>query len=118
MVRSRSEGETDMAQLNVRLPDALYEEVQSILKSHLKMDLSEFVREIFVDMILIYSKPGDQVKALALAGERHRMDTNPGMILMLGRDWEDLQDWRQKETTRVLTEDGSIPPPLTPELEE
>jgi hypothetical protein len=76
-----------MAQLNVRLPDALYQEVQSILKEKLKIELSEFVREIFVDMILIYADRGRQAKTLARAGERHRIDTRPGMIMMLSRDW-------------------------------
>jgi len=83
-----------MAQLNVRLPDGLYEEVQSILKEKLKIDLSEFVREIFVDMILIYADRGRQAKALARAGERHRIETKPGMILMLSRDWKAVMQRR------------------------
>ena len=78
-----------MAQLNVRLPDALYQEVQSILKTELKTDLSEFVRDIFVDTILIYhhNHHDRAVEVLKKAGERHRIDTRPGTIMMLMRDW-------------------------------
>lgn len=103
-----------MAQLNVRLADGLYEEVQSILKEKLKIDLSEFVRELFVDMILIYlhNDPRRAAKALTRAGERHRIDTRPGMILMLMRDWQEALQ------TRALAEDivrrekaGLLPPP-------
>lgn len=81
-----------MAQLNVRLSDPLYKEIQNILKSELNTDTSEFVRALFIDMILIYRDAKRGTKVLNEAGERHRIDSRPGTVLMLARDWRDRQD--------------------------
>jgi hypothetical protein len=80
-----------MAQLNVRFPDAFYKQVQRVVYTYLEMDLSSFVRELFIDTILLYE--GGELplteKALAAIGQKHRLKGGPGLVLTLADHWRE-----------------------------
>jgi hypothetical protein len=89
-----------MAQLNVRFPDAFYKQVQRVVYTYLEMDLSSFVRELFIDTILIYE--GGELplteKALAAIGQKHRIKGGPGLVLAMADHWRESKKFgRQLE---------------------
>ncbi len=84
-----------MAQLNVRFPDAFYKQIKRVVYHHLEMDLSSFVRELFIDTLLIYE--GGELplteKALAAIGQKHRMKGGPGLVLALADHWRKNEEF-------------------------
>ena len=95
-----------MAQLNVRFPDAFYKQVQRVVYMYLEMDLSSFVRELFIDTILIYE--GGELplteKALAAIGQKHRIKGGPGLVLTLADHWRKAKEFArelEKEPTEL-----------------
>lgn len=97
-----AKGELDMAQLNVRFPDDFYKHVKRIVYMYLEMDLSSFVRELFIDTILLYE--GGELplteKALAAIGQKHRIKGGPGLVLTMADHWREA-----KKFTRQLEKD-------------
>lgn len=91
-----------MAQLNVRFPDDFYKHVKRIVYMYLEMDLSSFVRELFIDTILLYE--GGELplteKALAAIGQKHRIKGGPGLVLTMADHWREA-----KKFTRQLEKD-------------
>jgi len=81
-----------MAQFNVRLPDAFYKQVQRIVRDHLEMDLSSFVRELFIDAILIYEDRDLPLadRGLAAIGQKHRLEGGPSVVLTMASHWNEL----------------------------
>ena len=89
-----------MAQLNVRFPDDFYKQVKRVVYTYLEMDLSSFVRELFIDTILIYE--GGELplteKALAAIGQKHRIKGGPGLVLTMADHWRESKKFgRQLE---------------------
>jgi hypothetical protein len=97
-----------MAQLNVRFPDAFYKQVQRVVYTYLEMDLSSFVRELFIDTILLYEGGESPLaeKALAAIGQKHRIKAGPGLVLTLADHWcESKKFGRQLEEKPTEFED-------------
>ena len=80
-----------MKQLNVRLTADLYDAVQSLLQENLKMDLSTFVRELFIDALVIYGSHDRAIEVLAEMGQGHRIKQGPGLVLAMADRWRDEQ---------------------------
>jgi hypothetical protein len=100
------EGRITMAQLTVRLPDDFYKQVQWVVNFYLEMDLSTFVRELFIDTILLYEGadlPRTR-KALAAIGQKHRVMGPPALLLTLADFWRGYQEFLrdvEKEPTEL-----------------
>jgi hypothetical protein len=89
-----------MAQLNVRFPDDFYKQVKRVVYTYLEMDLSSFVRELFIDTLLLYE--GGELplteKALAAIGQKHRIKGGPGLVLTMADHWRESKKFgRQLE---------------------
>lgn len=80
-----------MAHLNVRFPDDLYNAVQTLLQENLKMDLSTFVRELFIDALVIYGSHDRAIEVLAEMGQGHRIKQGPGLVLVMADRWREVQ---------------------------
>jgi hypothetical protein len=87
-----------MAQLTVRLPDDFYKQVQRIVNDHLEMDLSTFVRDLFVDTIILWA--GDDLtlaeKALAAVGQKHNLMGPPRLLLIMADHWREQEEMRRQ----------------------
>jgi hypothetical protein len=105
-----------MAQLNVRFPDAFYKQVQRVVYKYLEMDLSSFVRELFIDTILLYE--GGELpfteKALAAIGQKHRIKGGPGLVLTLADHWREAKEFGHT-LDEEPTESEEKMWPMTPE---
>jgi hypothetical protein len=103
-----------MKQLNVRLTADLYDAVQSLLQENLKMDLSTFVRELFIDALVIYGSRDRAIEVLAEMGQGHRIKQGPGLVLAMADRWRDEQAktgaFTEKLTMlfRLLSSDGAV----------
>jgi hypothetical protein len=87
-----------MAQLNVRFPDDFYKQVKHVVYMYLEMDLSSFVRELFIDTILLY-EGGElplTVKALAAIGQKHRIKGGPGLVLTMADEWREAKKFARQ----------------------
>jgi hypothetical protein len=93
-----AKGELDMAQLNVRFPDDFYKHVKRIVYMYLEMDLSSFVRELFIDTILLYEGGGWPltVKALAAIGQKHRIKGGPALLLTMADHWREAKKFARQ----------------------
>jgi hypothetical protein len=76
-----------MAQLNVRLSDDFYEAVQSIVEKKLKTGMSNFVRDIFRDTLLIYGDTDCKARVFDSIGPKYEVEGNPNLILYLASEW-------------------------------
>jgi hypothetical protein len=61
------------------------------LQENLKMDLSTFVRELFIDALVIYGSRDRAIEVLAEMGQGHRIKQGPGLVLAMADRWRDEQ---------------------------
>ena len=85
-----------MKQLNVRLTPGLYEAVQSLLQERLNMDVSTFVRELFIDALVIYASYDVVIEVLGEMGQGHRIQQGPGVVLAMAEHWREVQEKRRQ----------------------
>jgi hypothetical protein len=85
----------ELKQLNVRLTPGLYDAVQSLLQEKLNMDVSTFVRELFIDALLIYGNRERIIEALTEMGQSYRIKQGPGLVL------EMADQWRERDKSRI-----------------
>jgi len=104
-----------MAQLNVRFPDDFYKQVKRVVYFYLEMDLSSFVRELFIDTLLLYE--GGELplteKALAAIGQKHRIKGGPGLVLTMADHWRKAEEFArepEKEPTELEKKLWSMSP--------
>lgn len=76
-----------MAYVHIRIEDDFYKEIQSVLRSKLKTDISSFVRDVLQDTLIIYGDTSRTTALLTKMGRKHQAQGWPSLIFDMGRDW-------------------------------
>lgn len=59
--------------------------------AELHMDVSTFVRELFIDALVIYGTRDRIMEALREMGQSHRIKQGPGLVLEMADHWRELE---------------------------